>query len=178
MPNARARKRIADWADAPRVRELSKKLCVASATVVAGPISRGALTAIMWLWKPASPHKAVANPSEAIDYSEVQRSVEGGVTSMLAVPLTEVIAGHSALVTMASVGDRYQRPEILRAPVVLHVSLPLRPSVGGDAYPSSLMGVTAFVRQAFLDAHHHAWEPVSPAERRQDPLLESMRPSV
>lgn len=68
MPNARARKRIADWADSPRVRSLSKKLCVGSATIVEGAVARGALTAIMWLWKPTSPHKAVSHPTEAIDW--------------------------------------------------------------------------------------------------------------
>jgi hypothetical protein len=68
MPNARARKGIADWADSPRVRAMSKKLCVASATVVQNALARGALTAIMWIWKPPSPHKAVSNPNDAVEW--------------------------------------------------------------------------------------------------------------
>ena len=68
MPNARARKRIADWADSSHVRIFSKKLCVASATVVHGQLARGALTAIMWVWKPVAPHKVVTTPLEGIDW--------------------------------------------------------------------------------------------------------------
>lgn len=68
MPSARARKRIADWADSPRIRSQSKKLCVASATVVQSALARGALTAIMWVWKPAAPHRAVAHAAEGIDW--------------------------------------------------------------------------------------------------------------
>lgn len=68
VPNARARKRIADWADSPRVRSFSKKLCVGSATIVQSQLARGALTAIMWLWKPVAPHKIVTNPVDAVDW--------------------------------------------------------------------------------------------------------------
>ena len=68
MPSARARKRIADWAESPSVRAFSKKLCVGSATVVQSQLARGALTAIMWLWKPVAPHKIVATPLDAIDF--------------------------------------------------------------------------------------------------------------
>jgi imidazolonepropionase-like amidohydrolase len=43
---------------------------------------------------------------------------------------------------------------VLRTPVALHVTFSERPA-GGGGYPNSLMGVIAFVRQAFLDAQHH-----------------------
>ncbi len=68
LPSARDRKRIADWAESPRVRDLSKKLCVGSATVVQNALMRGALTAITWLWKPSAPHKAVSTPHEGVDW--------------------------------------------------------------------------------------------------------------
>ena len=43
---------------------------------------------------------------------------------------------------------------VVRTPVALHVTFSERPG-GGNAYPNSLMGVIAFVRQAFLDAQHY-----------------------
>lgn len=64
--SARGRKLIAEWANRPRVRRMSREHCVGSATIVEGTVARGALTALMWLWTPASPHKAVATPEEAL----------------------------------------------------------------------------------------------------------------
>jgi hypothetical protein len=67
-PPARVRKAMADWASSPAVREKSKALCVASATVVSSAMARGALTALMWLWKPAMPHSAVGTVAEALAF--------------------------------------------------------------------------------------------------------------
>jgi hypothetical protein len=72
QPNARARKLIVDWASRPRVKEMSAKYCVGSASVVASAFLRGALTAILWLWTPASPHLAAGTHEEAIDYCLAQ----------------------------------------------------------------------------------------------------------
>jgi hypothetical protein len=68
-PTARSRKLIVDWANQPKVREMSGKHCVASSTIVSNVFVRGALTAILWLWTPPSPHLAAGNPEEAIDYT-------------------------------------------------------------------------------------------------------------
>lgn len=65
---ARERKQIADWANSPRVRSASKELCVGSATIVGNALARGALTAILWLWKPSSPHQVFTANDEAIDW--------------------------------------------------------------------------------------------------------------
>jgi hypothetical protein len=62
------RKRVADWSNSARVRTRSKELCVGSAAVVEDTFSRGALTAILWLWTPASPMKVVPNNEDAVDY--------------------------------------------------------------------------------------------------------------
>lgn len=67
-PGANERKAIAEWANSPRVRGYSKQLCVGSATVVENAVMRGALTAMMWIWTPASPHKAVSTVDEGIDF--------------------------------------------------------------------------------------------------------------
>lgn len=68
MPDAKQRKRIADWANEPRVREISARLCVGSTVVVDSALTRGVMTALMWLWKPASPLELASSPREAIDW--------------------------------------------------------------------------------------------------------------
>ena len=65
---ANDRKLIVDYANNPRVKEFSKKLCVASATVIENTLMRGTLTAIQWFWTPAAPFKAVANVEAGVDY--------------------------------------------------------------------------------------------------------------
>ncbi len=77
-PDARARSQIAGWANQPRVRRFSKQLCVASATVIARPWERRALTALQWLWAPVSPHQAVDTVSQGVNYC-ISRLVERGV---------------------------------------------------------------------------------------------------
>ncbi|AKF09731.1 hypothetical protein [Sandaracinus amylolyticus] len=74
----RARKAIVDWANRPEVRANSAKLCVGSSTVVANALARGAMTAMLWLWKPASPHHLAATIDEAIDWS-IDQLVAAGV---------------------------------------------------------------------------------------------------
>jgi hypothetical protein len=77
-PDARARLRIAEWASLPRVRQFSKLLCAGTATVVSFPWERRALTALFWLWTPASPHQSVATVHEGLEYC-LTRLAEWGV---------------------------------------------------------------------------------------------------
>lgn len=65
---AKERKLIVDYANNPRVKEFSQKLCVASAVVIENTLMRGTLTAIQWFWTPAAPFKAVANVEAGVDY--------------------------------------------------------------------------------------------------------------
>ena len=58
-PSARERLQIATWANQARVRQVSRLLCVGSATVVARDWERHALIALQWLWTPVSPHHPV-----------------------------------------------------------------------------------------------------------------------
>jgi hypothetical protein len=67
-PDARGRLRIAEWGNAPRVRQLSKLLCTGTATVLTFPWERRALTALSWLWTPPAPHQAVSNVDEGLAY--------------------------------------------------------------------------------------------------------------
>jgi len=68
LAGAKERRRIADWANSPRVRKLSVELCVGSCTVVRDPFTRAAITAVLWFWKPASPHRTATAPAEAVDW--------------------------------------------------------------------------------------------------------------
>jgi hypothetical protein len=65
---AKLRRRIADWANSPRIRTFSKELCVGAASLVDDALSRGALAALLWFWTPPTPLKPVANDAEGIDY--------------------------------------------------------------------------------------------------------------
>jgi imidazolonepropionase-like amidohydrolase len=94
----------------------------------------------------------------------LSRAASAGITSVLATPSGDAIRGQSALISTAlpadepqigAVADERQGLMVLQTPVALHVTFSRQPA-GGSAYPNSLMGVIAFVRQAFLDAQHFA----------------------
>jgi imidazolonepropionase-like amidohydrolase len=109
-----------------------------------------------------------------------------GITNAVVVPRGDAIAGHSVLIDAAppEIDAQVGRlavdprgPMILRPAVALHVSFPGRGFLG--AYPASLMGGIAFVRQAFLDARHYRL--ATSAEERgvpYDAALASMGPAV
>lgn len=65
---ARERKAIAEWANRPRIRATIGELCVCSSTIAKDALTRGALTAIFWLWKPACPHHVAAEYDEAVEW--------------------------------------------------------------------------------------------------------------
>jgi imidazolonepropionase-like amidohydrolase len=134
------------------------------------------------------------------DDAELSRLAAAGITSVLALPAGDVISGQSALVNVAAPPDEPQIGNIaesrrglivVKTPIAFHVSFPERPRAGGNAYPQSLMGVIAFVRQAFLDAQHHRdlaqaqgngtrASPPSPSAPGviDDPALEALQPAV
>jgi hypothetical protein len=66
--SSRDRKRITDWANSPRVRDMSSRYCVGTATIVPNALARGALTAILWVWQPTTPLHMVATPDEGLDW--------------------------------------------------------------------------------------------------------------
>ena len=93
------------------------------------------------------------------DPVDLARLAAYGITSVLAVPGGGAVAGRSSLLNVTTAEDEPQIGNIadsraarlvVRSPVFLHARFPESPE--GDAYPDSLMGVIAFVRQAFLDA--------------------------
>lgn len=99
------------------------------------------------------------------DPPELKALAQSGITSALATPSGDVITGRSTLVNIVgppdepqigSVADSRRGLLVVKTPVALHVAFTERPQ--GNAYPNSLMGVIAFVRQAFLDAQHYQRE--------------------
>jgi imidazolonepropionase-like amidohydrolase len=90
------------------------------------------------------------------------RAAAAGITSVLATPGGDAFRGQSALIATAlwpdepqigAVADPRKGALVIRSPVALHVTFSERPA-GSNAYPNSLMGVIAFIRQSFLDAQH------------------------
>ena len=143
-------------------------------------------------WKRTQILKPQARAADAVkvDDAELTKLAAAGITSVLALPSGDVISGQSALVNVVAPPDEPQIGNIVeprrglvvvKNPVALHVSFPDRPRAGGNAYPESLMGVIAFVRQAFLDAQHYASEKhrgPQGAAVQDDPVLEAMQPAL
>ena len=142
-------------------------------------------------------------PLKAADYvtpnaTALTRAAAAGITSLLATPAGDAFRGQSALINTAlppdepqigAVADERRGAMVLRTPVALHVSFSTNPG-GGNAYPNSLMGVVAFVRQTFLDAQHYqaaqrfAENTAAPPTRRlasrpaYEPALEALQPAL
>ena len=154
-------------------------------------------TAELERWKRAQILKPQARAADSVkaDDAELTKLASAGITSVLATPSGDVVSGQSALVNVAAPPDDPQIGNIVegrrglfvvRTPVALHVSFPDRPRVGGSAYPESLMGVIAFVRQSFLDAQHYQLERARYSRTRQtpaappgdDPALEALEPAL
>jgi imidazolonepropionase-like amidohydrolase len=141
-------------------------------------------TAELERWKRALLMKPQARAADVVkvDDPELTKLASAGITSVLAVPSGDVISGQSALVNVVAPPEEPQIGNIVeprrglvvvKTPVALHVSFPSQPRAAGNAYPQSLMGVIAFVRQAFVDAQHYAAHRTS-----DDPALAAMQPAI
>ncbi|MGE3886068.1 MAG: amidohydrolase family protein [Vicinamibacterales bacterium] len=118
---------------------------------------------------------------------QLARAVAAGITALLATPDGDAIRGQSALIATAlppdepqigAVADPRKGPLVLRAPVALHVTFSERPA-GGNAYPNSLMGVIAFVRQMLLDGQHYGrTDTALAAGAAYDPALDALQPAL
>jgi imidazolonepropionase-like amidohydrolase len=101
-----------------------------------------------------------------------------GVTAALSAPRSGILAGHSALITL---GQGTPQDVIVRSPVALHVGFtPLR-----GAYPGSLLGVFASLRQMLYDARRYgdlqaayARNPRGMTRPENDPSLASLLPAL
>jgi imidazolonepropionase-like amidohydrolase len=125
----------------------------------------------------------VVDPASAA----LARAAAAGITAVLATPTGDGFRGQSALLTTAlpadepqigAMADSRKAPLVLRTPVALHVTFPERPA-GGNAYPNSLMGVIAFVRQTWLDAQHYGRTATAAGSSAgYDPSLDALQPAL
>jgi len=117
---------------------------------------------------------------------QIEAARNAGITTALTAPRQGIWLGQSALINLA--GESAQQM-IVRSPVALHVGFtPLR----SGAYPTSLMGVFAVLRQMLLDAQRYrelqqAYERLPRGTRRPDqdrslaallPVLDGAMPVV
>ncbi len=125
------------------------------------------------------------------DPPEFNRFAAAGITSVLVTPPGTGIRGRSALVNVAAGDDPPQVGQVaneragmfvVKAPVALHLSYSGRE--GFDAYPTSLMGAIAFIRQAFHDAIAYRAEPARQGKPgagpppAYEPALEALQPAL
>jgi hypothetical protein len=68
MPSAKWRKGLTDWANDPRVREDTRRCSVGTALLLASPLVRGVYTALLWLWKPPTPHFVTATMGAGVEW--------------------------------------------------------------------------------------------------------------
>lgn len=65
-PGPSERKLLMQWLASERVRQYSGQLCVSAAAVVDNTVMRGALTALLWFWKPPFALEVVGTATRAI----------------------------------------------------------------------------------------------------------------
>jgi imidazolonepropionase-like amidohydrolase len=106
---------------------------------------------------------------------------ELGFTAAVVAPAKGIIRGTGALVALA---DEDPNKAILKPDVFQHIAFETHDDDDG-AYPGSLMGVIAAVRQSFFDAQHYALDHADFAQHPQsrkrpefDPALEALAPAA
>src|ERR1035438_221925 len=104
-----------------------------------------------------------------------------GFTAGVIVPVRGIIRGTSALVALS---EENPNDAVIKADVFQHIVFETQ-SGEERAYPGSLMGVIAVVRQSFLDAHHYALDHADyqkhPQARKRpefNPPLEALGPAA
>ena len=129
----------------------------------------------------------------AMDAAAMRKLAAAGITSVLAVPPGLVFTGQSALINVAlpedepqigALADIRKGVPVVRSAVAVHVAVPENPQPR-EAYPASLMGVIAFVRQTFIDAQYYGAVQERSARAKGaitrlpfDPALEALQPAV
>jgi hypothetical protein len=68
MPSAKWRRGLTDWANDPRVLAETRRYSVGTSLLIASPLARGVYTALLWLWKPPTPHYVTATMSAGVEW--------------------------------------------------------------------------------------------------------------
>ncbi len=115
------------------------------------------------------------------DKKVIESLRELGFTTAVIAPARGIIRGTSALVALAE-GDPNEL--VVKPDVFQHIAFETH-GEDDQAYPGSLMGVIATVRQSFFDAQHYAldqadWQKKPQGRRRPefDPSLEALLPAA
>jgi imidazolonepropionase-like amidohydrolase len=109
---------------------------------------------------------------------KIEASRASGITVALVAPRRGLFPGESALINLSGMKAGQM---VVKSPVAMHIGLQSSGGAGG-AYPGSLMGVLAFVKQKLLDAQHYemAWriynESRGAARPEYDRALEALQP--
>ncbi len=93
--------------------------------------------------------KAAADELTLSD-ERIEKWRSAGFTSAIAVPTEGIFSGQATFINLA--GER-EREMVVRTPVGLRVNF--APPGSGRSFPASLMGVLAYVKQAFADAAYY-----------------------
>ncbi len=106
-------------------------------------------------------YKAAADELTLSD-DRVVKWRNAGFTSAVAVSDQGIFSGQASFINLA--GER-EREMVVRTPVGLRVNL--APAGSGRSFPGSIMGVLAYVKQAFADAAHYreSWAAYEAAPR-------------
>ncbi len=118
-------------------------------------------------------------------YSPDQKTIEPlrqlGFTTAVVAPARGIVRGTSALISLA---EQDPNEVVVKSDVFQHIAF----EAGGEderAYPGSLMGAIAVVRQSFFDAQHYAldqadWQNKPQGRKRPefDPSLEALQPAT
>jgi imidazolonepropionase-like amidohydrolase len=139
--------------------------------------------------RPRGPGNAVAKvtpEARAVrGYSPDKKTIdplrELGFTTALVAPGRGIVRGTSALVALAEADPN---EVVVKSDVFQHIAFETHES-DESAYPGSLMGVIAAVRQVFFDAQHYAldqadWQKQPQGRKRPefDPSLEALQPAA
>lgn len=135
---------------------------------------------------PNSLHPAGLQPEVSVvdllhddgDYTAAQAA---GFTTALTAPASGIFVGESAVISLR---DGQVRDILIKSPIAMHIAFqPPRRGRGRRAYPSSLMGVFAALRQMLLDAQHYgavqaayAANPRGMPRPDNDPSLAALQP--
>jgi hypothetical protein len=130
-------------------------------------------------------NKIVPEQRAVRDYSPDAKTIKPlrdlGFTTAVIAPQRGVIRGTSAFVSLTEANPN---ETILKSDVFQHIAFDTR-GEEERAYPGSLMGVIAAVRQTFFDAQHYAldqtdWQQKPQGRKRPDfnPSLEALAPAA
>jgi imidazolonepropionase-like amidohydrolase len=117
----------------------------------------------------------------APDQKVIEPLRELGFTTAVVAPTRGIVRGTSALVSLA---EQDPNELIVKADVFQHIAFETH-DADESAYPGSLMGTIAAVRQSFFDAQHSAldqsdWQKNPQGRKRPefDPSLEALQPAA